>query len=87
MGVDRMIKHITTLGNSLCKNQRAIFLVCFIYDNQLFDIPEKDRDQSYYKVRKSAYESMNKGAEVWQINFEINPKDVILKKALDQYLF
>lgn len=78
--VDRMIKHLTALGNSLQKNQRAILLMCFIHDSHFFDVPVNDDDVSYNKVRKTIDENIAKGVEMWQVNFEITPTNVMLKQ-------
>ncbi len=48
---DRMIRHITELGNSLETNERAIMLLCFIYDNPGFEVMK--RSKTYKKVKKN----------------------------------
>lgn len=75
---DRFQKHITELGNSLKNNQRAILLVCFIYDNPGFKVIE--RSTNYERVKKAVEESISLGVETWQANFEIMPKGVRLIK-------
>lgn len=73
---DRFVKHITELGKSLQSHQRAILLTCFIYDNPGFEIIEKSTN--YEEVKAEVDKSITLGVEMWQANFEIQPKGVRL---------
>lgn len=53
---DRFLKHITELGKSLQSHQRAILLICFIYDNPGFEIIEKSTN--YEEVRAAVDKSI-----------------------------
>ena len=75
---DRMTRHIAELGNSLNKNQRAIMLLCFIYDNPGFEVVE--RSKKYEEVKHIVDENIEKGVEIWQANFKITPSEVSLEK-------
>lgn len=75
---ERMMKHIIELGNSLNKNQRAILLLCFIYDNPGFQIIE--RSTNYEEVRAAVNKSTSLGVEIWQANFKLTPNAVVLKR-------
>ena len=77
-GTDRMTRHITELGNSLNKNQRAIMLLCFIYDNPGFKVIE--RSTKYEEVKRIVDENIAKGVEIWQANFKIDPVSITLEK-------
>ena len=77
-GTDRMTRHVTELGNSLSTNQRAIMLVCFIYDNPGFQVIE--RSTKYEEVKRIVDENIAKGVEIWQANFKIRPSVVRLEK-------
>ena len=74
----RMQRHMAELGKSLQEHERAIMLVCFVYDNPGFQIIE--RSTNYEEVRATVDESVAKGVETWQANFEITPECVKLKK-------
>lgn len=74
----RMQRHMTELGKSLREHERAIMLVCFIYDNPGFQIIE--RSTNYEEVKATVDESVSKGVETWQANFEITTEGVKLKK-------
>ena len=75
---DRMTRHLTELGNSVAEHQRAIMLLCFIYDNPGFEVVEKSK--KYYEVKKIVDENIAKGVEMWQANFKISPAEVTLEK-------
>lgn len=75
---DRFVKHITELANSLKSNERAILLITFIYDNPGFEVVE--RSTNYEQVKAVVEKSKNKGVEIWQANFHIEPDVVRLKR-------
>ncbi len=75
---DRMTRHISELGNSLSKNQRAIMLLCFLYDNPGFEVVE--RSTKYEEVKRIVNENIEKGVEIWQANFKITPNEVNLER-------
>lgn len=75
---DRFVKHITELVNSLKEHERAILLLCFIYDNPGFKVIEKSTH--YNEVKKALDTSIKLGLEIWQANFEINLKGVKLAR-------
>jgi sugar fermentation stimulation protein A len=82
---DRFVKHITELSNSLKDHQRAILLVCFMYDNPGFQVIE--RSTNYEQVSKAVSEATNNGVESWQVNFCITPVGVKLAKYFRLNLF
>lgn len=75
---DRMTRHITELGNSLKTNERAIMLLCFVYDNPGFEVVE--RSTTYEKVKKIVDENVSKGVEIWQANFRLDSVGISLEK-------
>ena len=74
----RLSKHFEELGGSLKEHERAILLVCFIYDNPGFEIVE--RSTNYAQVKSLVERNIFKGVETWQANFEITPVRVRLKR-------
>lgn len=79
---DRFVKHINELANSLNENQRAILLICFIYDNPGFEVGVRSTNSEY--VREQVKKSTSKGVETWQVNFRITPKKVELTRYFPQ---
>lgn len=75
---ERLVKHITTLKDSLQTHQRAILLTCFIYDNPGFQVIEKSTN--FETVQKAMNDCITAGVERWQVNFEITPTALYLKK-------
>ena len=74
----RMQRHVGELAASLREHERAILLVCFIYDNPGFEIIE--RSTNYDEVKATVDASVSRGVETWQANFEITPDGVKLEK-------
>ena len=72
----RMSKHVAELTNSLKDHERAIFLICFIYDNPGFQVIEKS--SNYEQVRATMEKVEAAGVEVWQANFKLTPESVHL---------
>jgi sugar fermentation stimulation protein A len=73
---ERFIKHIGELAHSLNENDKAILLVCFIYDSSKYMGLSGGKYSSY--IRNSVQSSINQGVEVWQVNFKITPTEVNL---------
>ena len=81
---DRFIKHMNELGKSLKNNERAILLTCFMYDNPGFRVIKHSKN--YDKVSKIVKKNVSLGVELWQANFEINEKYVVLKNYKRFYI-
>lgn len=77
---DRIIRHFNQLGNSLRYNERAIMLICFLYDNPGFEVVEKHKSMNYEMVRMTIDNNIAKGVENWQANFKITDEYVVLEK-------
>ena len=75
---DRFVKHITELGNSLKEHERAILLLCFLYDNPGFEVIE--RSTNYEQVSEAVNKSIEMGVEIWQANFQLMPEGVMLER-------
>ena len=70
---DRMVRHIGELGHSLAAHERAILLICFLYDNPGFHVLRSKRHDTV-KVRVS--EAVRRGVEIWQVNFQLDATGV-----------
>lgn len=75
---DRMVKHIAELADSLQTHQRAVFLLCFVYNNPGFRVVEKSTN--YEQVTTVVNNCITKGVEIWQANFKLTPAQVLLDK-------
>ncbi|MEV6424889.1 DNA/RNA nuclease SfsA [Streptomyces sp. NPDC051662] len=76
---DRFVKHIGELGRSLAEHERAILLVCFLYDNPGFQVLPSTHHSS---VKTEVTTALQRGVEIWQINFQLDPTGV---RVLRQY--
>jgi sugar fermentation stimulation protein A len=70
---DRMVRHVGELGRSLADHERAILLICFLYDNPGFQVLRSTRPDW---VRSQVAEATNRGVEIWQVNFDLDPTGV-----------
>jgi sugar fermentation stimulation protein A len=77
----RFIKHMTELANSLKSHQRAILLLCFLYNNPGFKPVEKSVNTK--QVSKAVKKAAKSGVETWQVNFNITPNGVELVKYFE----
>lgn len=78
---ERFIKHINELASSLADKQRAILLVCFIYDNPGFKVEVRSTNSDF--VESEVQKVISKGIEIWQVNFSISPDGVRLLKYFE----
>ncbi|MFD4600860.1 DNA/RNA nuclease SfsA [Streptomyces sp. NPDC058464] len=70
---DRLVKHIGELGRSLEAHERAILLICFLYDNPGFRVQQSSH---HADVEAKVAQAVNRGVEIWQINFELDHSGV-----------
>jgi len=78
---ERFIKHINELAGSLANNQRAILLVCFIYNNPGFKVEVRSTNSDF--VESEVQKVISEGIEIWQANFSISKEGVRLLKYFD----
>ena len=76
----RMQRHVGELAKSLADHQRAVLLVCCIYDNPGFQVVE--RSTNYEQVKATMDASVARGVAVWQANFRLTPAGVTLQKVM-----
>ncbi|MFI6700216.1 DNA/RNA nuclease SfsA [Streptomyces sp. NPDC050509] len=77
---DRLVKHIGELGRSLRAHQRAVMLVCFLYDNPGFKVrPSSHHDE----VQASVSQAVQDGVEIWQVNFRLDTTGVRVARYSD----
>jgi sugar fermentation stimulation protein A len=79
--LDRFIRHVGDLGNSLKDNGRAILLTCFMFDAPRFVPPApSDRNAEVVNIVK---QSLALGVEIWQLNLAINQNGVGFIRCFD----
>jgi hypothetical protein len=69
----RLLRRIGELGQSLAARQRAIPLICFLYDNPGFKV-QPSRHHATVKAQVS--EAIRQGVEIWQVNFRLDATGV-----------
>ncbi len=69
----RLVRHIGELGGSLAARQRAILLICFLYDNPGFQVKPSRRHAA---VKAQVSEAIRRGVEIWQVNFGLDDTGV-----------
>jgi sugar fermentation stimulation protein A len=79
--LDRFIRHVNDLGNSLKDNDRAILLACFMFDAPRF-VPPAPSDRNI-EVANTVKQSMARGVEIWQLNLAINQNGVGFIRCFD----
>jgi len=79
--LERFIKHVSELGNSLRDNDRAILLTCFMFDAPKFVPPAPNRRNS--EVVKTVKEAMARGVEIRQLNLAIEQRGVDFVRCFD----
>ncbi|WP_138756376.1 DNA/RNA nuclease SfsA [Paenibacillus sinopodophylli] len=75
---ERFIKHIGELGSSLSDNDRAIMIVCLIYENPGFKVGMANKQSN--QIMHLIQDSIKNGFEIWQVNFKITPTEVSLSE-------
>jgi sugar fermentation stimulation protein A len=73
---ERFIKHMGELSGSLSINERAILIVCLVYENNGFKVGNSGKHSGY--VMQTVQNSIKNGVEIWQVDLQINPDAVSL---------
>jgi sugar fermentation stimulation protein A len=79
--LDRFIRHVNDLGNSLKDNDRAILLTCFMFDAPRF-VPPAPSNRNI-EVVNTVKQSMTRGVEIWQLNLAIDQNGVGFIRCFD----
>ena len=74
---DRLIRHYTEISSQIPKGQKAIVLLCNLYNAKPFT-PPKNNEKNSNHVKKAVKEAISKGLEHWQINLQIDSKGISL---------
>jgi sugar fermentation stimulation protein A len=79
--LERFIKHVDDLGNSLKNNDRAILLTCFMFDAPRFVPPAPCNRNA--EVVNAVKKSIARGVEIWQLNLSIDQNGVDFVRCFD----
>jgi sugar fermentation stimulation protein A len=79
--LERFIRHVSDLGNSLRDNDRAILLTCFMFDAPRFVPPAPSNRNA--EVMNTIKKSMARGVEIWQLNLTIDQNGVDFVRCFD----
>ena len=82
---DRLIRHFDELGKSVGKHNKAVLLMCYIYNAKPFAPPEQNKTNS--RIFESAMAANKRGVETWQANLKINKTGVELRDYFKLDLF
>ncbi len=80
---ERLSRHIQEISMQINENQRAVLLLCNLYDADKFKVPENPNEEIKNIVQKA---TLN-GLEHWQLNLKIDKKGVSLKNYFKLNLF
>ncbi len=71
---ERLGRHFYDTSSQIKKGQRAIMLLCYLYNAEKFKVPENPDKRITNIVKKS----ISRGLENWQINLKIDEKGISL---------
>jgi len=74
---ERLIRHYTEISMQITKGQKAIVLLCNLYNAKPY-IPPKGNGGNSDHVRKAVKEAISKGLEHWQINLQLDLNGISL---------
>lgn len=71
---ERLGRHFREISLQIKKSQRAIVLLCYLYNADEFKIPDKPNA----KIVNTVKQATSKGLENWQINLKVDKKGISL---------
>jgi sugar fermentation stimulation protein A len=74
---ERLVRHYTEISSQISKGQKAIVLLCNLYDAKPYNPPLGSSENGDY-VKKAVKKAIDKGLEHWQINLQIDQNGVSL---------
>lgn len=86
---ERLLRHCFDISSQISERQRAIILLCNLYDAKPF-VPPKTIDKNGRYIKEAVKQCVTNGVEHWQINLHLDPTGVSLidyfKLDLSSYL-
>ena len=74
---ERLMRHYAEISSQITKGQKAIVLLCNLYNAKPF-IPPKTKGENVSHVKKAVKEAISKGLEHWQINLQFDLNGISL---------
>jgi len=71
---ERLERHFTDISKQISKGQRAIVLLCYMYNAPRFKVPKLSNNH----IVKTVKQANARGLEHWQINFKVDKEGVSL---------
>ena len=71
---ERLERHFTDISKQIAKGQRAIVLLCYLYNAARFKVPK----QSNNHIVKTVEKANARGLEHWQVNLRVDKNGVSL---------
>ena len=85
LSFDRLIKHFQDISKDITQGNRAILLMCYIFNAKRFEVPPSNEREK--KIVNAAKKANKKGLENWQINLKIDKEGVGLINYFQLNLF
>jgi sugar fermentation stimulation protein A len=80
---ERLGRHFQEISLQIKKGQRAIVLLCYLYDADEFKVPENPNSEIVNIVKKCTL----RGLKNWQVNFKVDRKGISLIDYFKLQLF
>jgi len=71
---ERLGRHFKDISSQIKKGQRAVVILCYLYDADKFKVPERPNA----KIVNLVKDATSKGLENWQINLKVDKKGISL---------
>ncbi|WED29428.1 DNA/RNA nuclease SfsA [Vibrio sp. DW001] len=86
---ERLVRHCSDISSQISEGQRAVILLCHLYDAKPF-VPPKTIDKNGRYIKEAVKQCVTNGVEHWQINLQLDRTGVSLidyfKLDLSSYL-
>ena len=80
---ERLGRHFQDISLQIKRGQRAIVLLCYLYDADKFEVPKESNKEIENIVKKATL----RGLENWQINLKLDKKKISIIKYFKLNLF
>lgn len=74
---DRLVRHYTEISQSVNEGQRAIVVLCNLYNAEPF-VPPLSQEKNAKFIKNSIKTCVLNGVEHWQVNLQIDPSGISL---------
>jgi len=74
---ERLIRHYTEISKQIAKGQKAIVLLCNMYNAAPY-IPPLEKETKDRQVRNAVKKALSRGLEHWQVNLQLDSGGISL---------